>query len=55
MPLELIERILNEAREMGIYFITTQGGEMFCYEEMLNIYKRNSDIYFQVYTNSTLI
>jgi MoaA/NifB/PqqE/SkfB family radical SAM enzyme len=55
LPIELIERILDEAREMGIHFITTQGGEMFVYEEMLDVYRRNPDIYFQVYTNGTLI
>ncbi len=55
LPIEIIEHLLEEVREMGIHFITTQGGEMFCYEEMLDVYRRNPDIYFQVYTNGTLI
>lgn len=55
LPISIIDKILNEAKEMGIYFIVTQGGEMFVYEEMLEVYKRHSDVYFQVYTNGTLI
>jgi len=55
LSIEIIDKILNEAKEMGIYFIVTQGGEMFVYDEMLEVYKRHSDVYFQVYTNSTLI
>ncbi|MCM8792191.1 MAG: radical SAM protein [Candidatus Omnitrophica bacterium] len=55
LSIELIDRILREAKEMGIYFIVTQGGEMFVYEEMFKVYKKHSDVYFQVYTNGTLI
>jgi len=55
LALPVIERILNEARDMGIHFIVTQGGEMFVYEEMLDLYRKHRDIYFQVYTNGTLI
>jgi len=55
LSIEVIDKILNEAKEMGIYFIVTQGGEMFVYEEMLEVYKKHSDVYFQVYTNGTLI
>jgi MoaA/NifB/PqqE/SkfB family radical SAM enzyme len=55
LPIPVIDRILNEAREMGIHFIVTQGGEMFVYDEMLDLYKKHPDIYFQVYTNGTLI
>jgi len=55
LPISVIDRILKEAREMGIHFIVTQGGEMFVYEEMLGLYRKHKDIYFQVYTNGTLI
>jgi MoaA/NifB/PqqE/SkfB family radical SAM enzyme len=55
LPIPIIDKLLNEAREMGIYFIVTQGGEMFLYQEMLSLYKKHRDIYFQVYTNGTLI
>lgn len=55
LPIDVIDKLLIEAREMGIHFITTQGGEMFVYEEMMSLYKKHKDIYFQVYTNGTLI
>ncbi|MEW6170684.1 MAG: radical SAM protein [Candidatus Omnitrophota bacterium] len=55
LPIGVINRILKEAKEMGIYFIVTQGGEMFVYQEMLEVYKKHKDMFFQVYTNGTLI
>jgi MoaA/NifB/PqqE/SkfB family radical SAM enzyme len=55
LPIPIMDRLLSEAREMGIHFIVTQGGEMFVYDQMLDLYKRHKDIYFQVYTNGTLI
>lgn len=55
LPIPVIDKLLHEAKEMGIHFITTQGGEMFVYEEMLDLYNKHKDIYFQVYTNGTLI
>ncbi len=56
LPLELMDKVLSEAKnEMGIYFIATQGGEMFIREDMFDLYKRHNDVYFQVYTNGTLI
>lgn len=55
LPIPLIDRLLSEAKSMGIHFIVTQGGEMFVYEEMLDLYKKHKDMYFQVYTNGILI
>jgi len=51
----LIHRLLQEAKEMGIYFITVSGGEPFIREDLLDIFAAHSDVYFQVYTNGTLI
>lgn len=50
-----IDRILTEAKELGIYFITVSGGEPFIRKDLLDIFKKHNDMYFQVYTNSTLI
>ncbi|MBM4332811.1 MAG: radical SAM protein [Deltaproteobacteria bacterium] len=52
---DLIHRLLQEAKEMGIYFITVSGGEPFIREDLLDIFAAHSDVYFQVYTNGTLI
>ncbi len=52
---EQIHRLLNEAREMGIYFFTISGGEPFIRRDLLEIFTAHPDLYFQVYTNGTLI
>jgi len=56
LPYELLDRILTEAKEeMGMHFIVTQGGEMFCYKDIWRLWEKHQDVYFQVYTNGTLI
>jgi len=50
-----IDRILTEAKELGIYFITISGGEPFLREDLLDLFAKHNDMYFQVYTNGTLI
>jgi len=51
----LIHRLLDQAREMGIYFITVSGGEPFLRRDLLDIFAAHEEIYFQVYTNGTFI
>jgi len=51
---EEIERLIKEAREMGIYYIVVLGGEPFFNEYMLDIYKKYNDMYFMPFTNGTL-
>ncbi len=55
MSLELLDRIITEAKEMGMYFFTITGGEPFIREDLVDIYAKHNDAYFQVYTNGTLI
>lgn len=50
-----IEDVLQQAKEMGIYFITISGGEPFIRKDLLDIFSKFDDLYFQVYTNGTLI
>lgn len=52
---ELVDRVLREAKAMGIYFITMSGGEVFTRPDMFDIWKEHDDMYFQLYTNGTLI
>ena len=52
---ELIHRVLREAKEMGIYFVTVSGGEPFIRPDLLDIFAAHEDMYFQVYTNGTFI
>jgi len=56
LPIGIVDRLITEAKnEMGMHFIVTQGGEMFIYDDMWKLYEKHSDVYFQVYTNGTLI
>lgn len=55
LPFELLDRILTEAKEMGIYFLTISGGEPFFRKDLLDLYEKHNDMYFQIYTNGTLI
>jgi MoaA/NifB/PqqE/SkfB family radical SAM enzyme len=55
LPLELIDRILTQSRELGMYFNTMSGGEVFTRKDIFDIWKKHDDMYFQVYTNGTMI
>lgn len=56
LGLGTLDRLLLEAEEMGVYFITISGGEPFVLgEDLLRIMERHHSILFQVYTNGTLI
>ncbi|NMB34858.1 MAG: radical SAM protein [Firmicutes bacterium] len=55
MEPELFSRIINEAKEMGIYWIVLSGGEPFCYPHLLDVVADHPDSVFMVYTNGTLI
>lgn len=52
---QLLERAVVEANEMGIFFITVSGGEPFFSQDVLDLWEKHRDIFFQVYTNGTLI
>jgi len=55
LPFEIIDKIFSDAKKMGIYFITVSGGEPFLRKDLLDLFKKHNDIYFQVFTNGTLI
>lgn len=55
LPFELVDRIITEGKELGIYFITFSGGEIFTRKDIWAIYEKHQDVYFQLYTNGTLI
>jgi len=55
LPFELIDRILTECKELGMYFNTMSGGEVFTRKDIFDIWKKHDDMYFQVYTNGTMI
>lgn len=53
---EEMDRILNEARELGIYFVVISGGEPYLLaDQLLRLFRKHNDMYFLTYTNGTLI
>lgn len=52
---ELLDRIFNEAKELGIYWIVFSGGEPFAYPQLIDVVSRHQDLGFMAYTNGTLI
>src|SRR6187401_3368080 len=50
-----INRLITESKEMGNSFFGILGGEPFMHPEILEIFERHSDCYFQVFTNGQLI
>jgi MoaA/NifB/PqqE/SkfB family radical SAM enzyme len=55
LPFDLIDRILTEGKDLGMYFNTMSGGEAFMRKDIFDIWEKHSDIYFQLYTNGTMI
>lgn len=51
---EEVDRIVGEARDLGIHYIVVLGGEPFFNEYMLDIYEKYNDIMFTPFTNGTL-
>jgi MoaA/NifB/PqqE/SkfB family radical SAM enzyme len=47
--------IVRQCKDLGMYFLTISGGEPFVREDLLDLFDRNHDVFFQVYTNGTLI
>jgi MoaA/NifB/PqqE/SkfB family radical SAM enzyme len=55
LDLDAVIRVLEEARAMGIYFIVISGGEPFVWRSIFDLFETADDMYFQVYTNGSLI
>jgi MoaA/NifB/PqqE/SkfB family radical SAM enzyme len=55
LSFELVDRIFNEAKDLGVYFVTVSGGEPFMWPHLLDIMEKHHDMFFQIYTNGTLI
>ncbi len=53
---ELLDRLISEAREMGILFIVFSGGEPLTRKkDLFQLIRKHQDMYFMFYTNGTLI
>jgi MoaA/NifB/PqqE/SkfB family radical SAM enzyme len=54
IPFEEVDRIIKEARDLGIYYFIILGGEPFFNDYMLDIYEKYNDCMFTPFTNGTL-
>jgi len=52
---DLVMRVLDECEELGIYFITVLGGEPFMYPHLFEMVEAHPNIFWQIYTNGTLM
>ncbi|MBN1113861.1 MAG: radical SAM protein [Oligoflexia bacterium] len=50
-----LDRIMKEAKELGIYYVVVSGGEPFVRDDLMTLFEKHNDMVFMVYTNSTLI
>jgi MoaA/NifB/PqqE/SkfB family radical SAM enzyme len=55
LPYHLVKRILRECRDLGLHFVTVLGGEPFMYAPLLQMVEEHPQIFFQIYTNGTLM
>ena len=55
LEIEVIDRVLSEMEELGIFWATILGGEPFIRQDMWQLYEKHRDIFFQIYTNGTLV
>ena len=56
LSFEEMDRILREARELGIYLVVISGGEPYLLaDQLLRLFRRHDDMYFLTYTNGTLL
>ena len=54
LTFEEVDKIIKEARELGIHYFVVLGGEPFFVDYMFDIYKKYNDILFTPFTNGTL-
>ncbi|MBW3012629.1 radical SAM protein [Candidatus Woesearchaeota archaeon] len=55
LPLEVFDRVVQEAKDMGVAFFTILGGEPFVYEGLYDILKKHNDAFFQIFSNGFMI
>ncbi len=52
---EQLEQIISETKAKGSYFFGILGGEPLLYKPLLDVFRKHSDCYFQLFTNGTLL
>lgn len=55
LSFETLDRIMNEAKDMGVYFVVVSGGEPFFRKDLLKLFEKHNDMAFHVYTHGGLL
>ncbi len=55
LSFEEVDRIVSEAKELGMYFIVMSGGEPMMWKHLPELCRKHYDTAFMIYTNGTLI
>lgn len=55
LDLDIVMNAIRQAKELGIYFIVISGGEPFIWPHIFDLFEQESDVFFLVYTNGSLI
>ncbi len=52
---ERLDRLFDEMKELGIYWVTLSGGEPLVYPHLVELMEKHNDMFFMAYTNGTLL
>lgn len=55
LEFETLDRILTEAKRLGIYWVVMSGGEPLIYPRLMELCEKHHDMAFMAYTNGTMI
>jgi MoaA/NifB/PqqE/SkfB family radical SAM enzyme len=55
LSFSLMDRVLREGKEMGIYFIVVSGGEPFLHPDLFDLFAAHDDVAFMIYTHGGLL
>ncbi len=55
LSFEEVDRIVSEAKDLGMYFIVMSGGEPTMWPHLEELCRKHYDVAFMIYTNGTLI
>jgi MoaA/NifB/PqqE/SkfB family radical SAM enzyme len=55
LDFDVFDRLLTEAKSLGIHFFVISGGEPFTYPRIHDIFRRHSDAWFMVYTSGVTL
>jgi MoaA/NifB/PqqE/SkfB family radical SAM enzyme len=55
LPLDVADRVVSEAEALGIRFVTILGGEPRVYPPLFALLEKHPSVFFQVYSNGTLM